>query len=398
MLSCWVATVVFGAANAASATDLSDLISTLYTEDGRTGITLAPFGGHEAHFEGEALTALSSIGDAVSAAFNTRSPSATAASFTFDVSQGVFVRSTESLGPIFSERPQTIGKNKLNISFNFTDVEFDRFEGENLDSLRVVLPHQDDPPAGSAPPQEFEDDTVVVDLDIELEQKTFAFGATFGVTDHWEVGIVLPYVDTELRVSALATPINTTGTDFHFFSPAAPDSPFSSVKGDESGLGDIILRTKYHFLRPDRADWTPDMAAVATVRLATGDDDDLLGTGEYALLGGIVSSWSLGRFTPHIDVGYQFTTGPSSDDNLRWLAGVDIRVMERLALVFEALGRHELRNGDGVGDDQLDFVFGAKVNPWKNLVLNAFGQIPLNRRNGLRSDLIYGVGVEYSFF
>jgi hypothetical protein len=73
--------------------------------------------------------------------------------------------------------------------------------------------------------------------------------------------------------------------------------------GSASGLGDMIVRTKYlAFSRPGA-----QIAAALDLRLPTGDADDLLGTGTtqgklYAIL-----STGGGAFAQHVNFGYTFS-------------------------------------------------------------------------------------------
>jgi hypothetical protein len=53
----------------------------------------------------------------------------------FDPGAGVLVRSTESLGPILSERAETIGKHKLFLGFTFQRIGFNSLDGSDLKNL-----------------------------------------------------------------------------------------------------------------------------------------------------------------------------------------------------------------------------------------------------------------------
>ena len=61
----------------------------------------------------------------------------TVSSYTFDLELGVPVRSTESLGPILSERATTLGARRLNVGFSYNRIDFKRFEGTDLDDITV---------------------------------------------------------------------------------------------------------------------------------------------------------------------------------------------------------------------------------------------------------------------
>ena len=163
---------------------------------------------------------------------------------------------------------------------------------------------------------------------------------------------------------------------------------------DETGIGDVILRGKWNFLR--RHESWPDLAVLGEVKLPTGDEDDLLGTGDtnFRLL--LVGSRTYGLFTPHANLGFEASTAGSEAHNLRYVLGVDARALPTLTGALEVIGRWEPA-GDGIGDHTVDLAVGAKWNPVGSLILSANVQVPLNRNEGLRADVIWSLGLEYQF-
>jgi Putative MetA-pathway of phenol degradation len=234
-----------------------------------------------------------------------------------------------------------------------------------------------------------------VDLDLTIREDVFALFATYGLTRNWDVGVVLPIVHLHLRADAQATIVRNSPISqrVHNFGPQS-DPPRSTGGGDETGIGDIILRTKYNFLR-DRPRW-PDLALVGDIKLPTGDEDDLLGTGDTNLRALLVASRSFGWLTPHVNFGFEWTTAGSEQNNVRYVAGVDARVHPRLTVAVDVLGRWE-PNGDGIGDQIVDLGLGAKWNIFQTFLLNAGVQFPLNRNEGLRANVIWTVGIENTF-
>ena len=55
--------------------------------------------------------------------------------YTFDESLGVFTRSTQSFGPILTERAETIGKGKFTFGFAYQRFRFDSIEGVDLGAV-----------------------------------------------------------------------------------------------------------------------------------------------------------------------------------------------------------------------------------------------------------------------
>ncbi len=61
-----------------------------------------------------------------------------------DTASATFTRASNSFGPIFAERPLTIGRRRLNVGANFQRVTFDHLEGRSLRGSEIVgLPWRD---------------------------------------------------------------------------------------------------------------------------------------------------------------------------------------------------------------------------------------------------------------
>ena len=240
--------------------------------------------------------------------------------YTFDFATGTPVRTTESLGPLIAERAETIGAQKLNLAFSYTRLDYKRFEGTRLDDFQVVV---SDSVAreivagreeGDCGDPDFREsdlgplcEDVLIDYDIELEQDVYAFYARYGLTNRWDVGGVLPIVHTRARAESRATILalrpdsfNRFGTETGDSFPLSADPQMDSLQsrtvtsgGSATGIGDILLRTKYHFLKHE--DLWPDLAVLGQVKLASGDEDDLLGTGHTNFLASLIASSAVCR-------------------------------------------------------------------------------------------------------
>jgi hypothetical protein len=378
---------------------LQNVVRDLYGGD---GIVLQPspppFPSHAPHFTASSLQGLESLNTGLASNLGLFAFNSTVAGFTFDIERGIPVRTTESLGPLLAERAPTLGERKLNLAFAYTHLDFKRFQGTRLSDLSLTFQHEDTNGNGRRDTTgifSFESDDIHVDLDLTIREDVFALFATYGLTRHWDVGIVLPIVHVHIRADAQATIVRNSPVSqlVHNFGPLS-DSPRSTGGGDATGVGDIILRTKYNFLR-NQPRW-PDLAIVGDVKLPTGDEDDLLGTGETNVRALLVASRSLGLLTPHVNLGYEWTTGGSEQNNVRYVAGLDARVHPRLTLAADVLGRWE-PNGDGIGDHTVDLGVGAKWNIFQTFLLNGGVQLPLNRNTGLRANVIWTVGIEHTF-
>ena len=383
-------------ASPAEAGSLKDAIKDLWGGDGiRLQPTPPPFPSHDPHFTASSLSGLDDLGSAIASNLRAFSFNSTVTAFTFDVERGIPMRTTDSLGPLIGERAVTLGAGRLNVGLAYTRIDYRRFEGRKLDDLELTFQHEDSNGDGIIGVPEFELDQIRADLDLELEQDIFALFATYGLTRTWDVGIIVPIVHLRFEVDAQATIVRRSAISalVHNFGPDS-DPQTSRTGGEETGLGDIVLRSKYNFLR-GRASW-PDLAVLGQVKLPTGDEDDLLGTGETDFLGLLVASRTYGPITPHVNVGYEVSTAGSEENNFRYVAGFDARVHRRAAVALDVLGRWK-PDGTGIGDHLVDVAVGGRWNPFGSFLINANIQVPLNRSHGLRADFIWTVGVDYTF-
>ncbi len=399
---------------------LKDFVADLYGGDGiLLGATPPPFPSHQPHFAASSLGGLDSLSSELASNVSQLTFGSTVTGFTFDIERGVPVRTTETLGPLVAERAPTLGAGKFNVAFAYTRLDYKKFDGDDLDELSLTFVHDDSCPGagdgnlGPPPPFcDFELDEINVDLDIEIVQDVFSIFATYGLTRKLDVGFVIPIVHTRARAKALATIARNSAISagIHNFDPATGDSciDFDPARtdqckdesgGDATGIGDVLLRTKYNFLRNQEV-W-PDLAIFGQVKLPTGDKDDLLGTGETNFLALLVATKSFGLgsdirwLEPHLNFGYEVSTD-SDQNNLRYIVGLDARVHQRLTVALDVLGRWE-PNGDPIGNNLVDFAVGAKWNPWRTLVLNGNVLLPVNKDEGLRTNVTWTVGVEHTF-
>lgn len=384
-----------------SARKLVDLIPSLYGGDGLS-LGTDPAASHTAHFAIASAASINQLNEQIAAEIGAFPVSSAVGGFTFafDPLLNTFVRTTETLGPLFAERAPTLGRGKLNLNLSFTFFKYDEFNGESLDNLRVVTRHDPDIIGFPDEREQFENDVVRLNIDLDIRVWVLALAATYGLTERLDIGIFIPIAHVDMHIKSRAEIVqsseNTLFPNVHFFDNGI-ESPNSEASGDALGLGDIVLRAKYHAFESDIV----DLAAALLIKLATGDEKDFLGTGDTTVRPFLIASrtfsdifgWSL-DLTPHLNVGYEFNVDQSQQNSVEYVVGFDLGI-PRLTFAAEFLGSHEL-DGDGLGDDILSASFGAKWNPVGRLLMTANVQIPLNDE-GLRSDLITTVGVEYSF-
>ena len=228
--------------------------------------------------------------------------------------------------------------------------------------------------------------------------------------------------------------------------------------GTATGLGDIVVRTKYRFFESGRG----GLAAGLDLRLPTGDKENLLGTGSVQTKLLFIASGEFSRVAPHVNFGYTYshgdlssslTTLPSSSqpanaatqaqinganatlsgvdlrlpNEVNYVAGVDIAAHPLVTISADMIGRSALDSPryanvsrtyqyrtansgplqsatrdtfDQTGTGSLNLllgVVGAKVNiPGTPLLLTGSVLFPLTN-SGLRPHVTPVVGLDYSF-
>jgi hypothetical protein len=331
----------------ARAEGLASLIPNLFDQR----IVLAPpppgFPSHEAHFVDQE-DALRQTGQLINESLVTQlstfplGSSAGGFTYAYDASLGVFNRSTDSFGPIYAERAQSLGKGKWNTGFSYQQAEYDTFGDLDLDDgIAFPLFHEDTNNDGSTTSLFFEGDVFGATSSILVETQTTAFFLTYGVTDRFDLGIAVPVLSVDLEAEAVLTlnPLSTGDRAIHRF----PDgSTRRSVSADDSasGIGDVVLRGKYRL----GAQAASGFALAFDLRLPTGDEEDLLGTGATQAKLFLVGSTSWGRFSPHANLGYTLSSGGSDlsgdvPDEVNYALGFDWAAHPRLTFAVDAVGR-----------------------------------------------------------
>jgi hypothetical protein len=456
-----------GAAQSGSV-GLADLLPDLILRE----ITLATSSGavftHAAHFspltsqdlENPAVGIVRNFNTELAVQLSTFPIGSSAGGFTyaFDPELGTFRRASRSFGPAFAERASTIGRRRVSAGFNYQHTTFDRFENRDLDdgSIKFYLRHEECCGIGGPPGPPFfgtvrspdgsrltpyvEGDVIEAALSLDATTDTFAFFATYGVTDRWDIGLAVPVVRVNLEATVDATIMRlATSSDptIHTFESGVAEATTRSYHsaGTASGLGDIVVRTKYRLT----GGTGPAAAAAVDLRLATGDRDNLLGAGTQTKVFFIGSAGS-DRFGEHVNLGYTFSGGETGGagalaslvggtnvpDEFNYTAGIEYAPESRITIVADLIGRTlrdigrltpELKTFQyqtpvpttptpsvqfeefEVGDGNLNLLVGTaglKFNPTGNLLISAHLLFPLSNA-GLRTKLGTVIGVDYAF-
>jgi hypothetical protein len=334
----------------AQSQELAGILLSFFSQDNPLVLVANPNPAfsHAAHFRSQeaAQGVLRQLNAGIASQVSTFPIGSSSAGFTytFDEGLGVYNRTTESLGPIFTERPLTAGKGKFTFGVNYQNATYDSFEGKNLQGggLKLFLTHEDTNNNATPLNLWFEGDLISATLRVNIESKTTVAYANYGVTERFDVSVAVPHQDVslsanfDLGIERVATGAAST---IHQFEGGAITST-QSASGSASGIGDILLRGKYNFLRTNQG----RLAAFVDLRLPTGDEDNLLGSGATQTRLSLVAGGGDGRLSPRGAIGYTHSSGGSQftgdlPNEIYYTAGFDLVLHPRVTLTADFIGR-----------------------------------------------------------
>ncbi len=346
-LSAAILTCALGVAPASAQFEkLSSLIPDFFD---RT-VVLFP-AGHEAHFV-DSSELLRDAGERVNSSIVSQlstfpiGTSAGGFTYEFDEELGIFERSTATFGSVFAERGETIGRGKWNFGFNAFSVEYDAIDSLDLRSgdLGFSLTHLDTNRDGTTVETFFEGDLIDVAASLLLSTDIATFFGNYGVTDRFDLAVAVPLVKVDLGIQ-LDQSVRRLASEgfsepaFHRF-PDGADSVRDTVRSSASGVGDILVRGKFNLAKHEQG----ALALAMDVRLPTGDDEDLLGTGNVQTKLFFVASSRFGRFAPHLNIGYTDSGGSGSSvgdlpNEFNFIAGFSLGVHPRVTVFGDLVWR-----------------------------------------------------------
>ena len=260
--------------------------------------------------------------------------------FKLDPATGLLARTTTTFGPAFSERALTSGEGKVSVGATFSSASYDAMSDLALSRMPIGSVTASTSAASRTGTGDF-----------KISSRTLAMSGTVGVTENFDVGVVVPLVSVKLA----ATTTLTTGTGV-VPRIAETDNVFS-------GIGDVSAIAKYRFLKfkgPDLPD-PGGLALLVNMRLPTGSRENLRGLGVTRTLVAGVGSFGTGRIRPHASGGFEFwskgvdvTSNPANGEKVsvrhqvQYAAGVEVEATPKLTLLVEYLGQH-IRGGGQVG-------------------------------------------------
>ncbi len=230
---------------------------------------------------------------------------------------------SSTLGPIFTERAETIGKGRFYVGFSNQDFHFTKFNGTSLNSLSILYPGGDPSKvilgSNTGGTLSTVPATFGIGMDVRLS-RDIAF-LTYGATDRLDVSVGLPTVHSSVSgrtyngVIYAGNGFGTNGSTCwcaNTFTPGYPtlmQAQIGQAAMSKSGFGDVLLRVKGTVLRTASA----VVAVGGDVRLPTGDETNYLGVGTTTVKPFAAVSFYTKPLrdnivlSPHFDAGWQFS-------------------------------------------------------------------------------------------
>jgi hypothetical protein len=240
--------------------------------------------------------------------------SASAGGFTYRLNSelGTSMRTSESFGPLFTERALTIGRHQLAVGLSYQWAAYSALDNRPLRDGSLVAT------AARLESESSPFDVESVTLHVRTSATTLM--GTVGVTDRLDVRAALPLV----RVTLSGERVNNyRGTELLQ----------AEAFGSAVGIGDIMMRAKYQV----RAAGASGLAVGAEARLPTGAGDNLLGADGLSIKPLLIASLENSRLGMHANAGYAFG---SDTHEFSLSAAVTYAATPRLTGFGEISSRH----------------------------------------------------------
>jgi hypothetical protein len=315
----------------------------------------------------------------------------TSAAFVYRLNSdiGTVERATQTFGPALIQTALTTGRGNAGAGITFQHFRFNALDGRDLRAGTLVTTANQ----FVDEPEPFDVDQLTLNVDADI---VTLYGSA-GLGSRVEIGAAVPFVSLRLDGSRVNTYRGRTFTQ-------------ASGSATAFGVADILARGKINVYDARGT----SLAAGIDLRLPTGRQDDLLGTGRTAVRFSAIGTVEGDRLTAHANAG--FAVGGLAEELLYGFA-LSGAATPRLTLTVEALGRRVDTAGEvlttslphptlagvmttrlspGPGRLQtLTLAPGLKWNVADTWVLVASVGVPLNKR-GLRATIVPFIGLDYS--
>jgi hypothetical protein len=258
----------------------------------------------------------------------------------------------DNLGPILTDRPDTVGKEHLFLGFSYQHFNFNSISGTSLGTLPVAFSYTQPSPFNPADQQ-----TVYGGLSnnasFTLDQ--YVGLLTFGATKSTDVSIIVPINSVTVGVASSKIQAYVFDSVKNQYSSVPPLVSSLATHGTAQGVGDITINVKQ--LISGQEGERVAVAAGGMLRAPSGDAGNYLGSGAMGeqVYGLIEYRY---KIAPHLKVAYQWN-GVSRDltyqgfpkvrlpNGLQYDVGSDFRLARTLTADVDFLG-NQFVNGSTV--------------------------------------------------
>jgi hypothetical protein len=341
--------------------------------------------------------------------------------YTTDPTLHVPVPSDQSLGPILTQRADTIGRHKLYAAvtyqyFLLEDVDGLGLKGPLTAAFPLTLTTTTNPTTPDA--------LAVGNSRVDLKIHQFVGYMTFGLTDGIDVSVAVPVLRVDMRYTLNEQVATSNGI---------MNVGQQSNAEEATGIGDVVLAFKAQAWKTKHF----GLAYGAEARLPSGDAENFLGSGTFGIKPFVTFTRS-GKISPHFNIGYQFNGNTelvtnSAGQNARlpsrliYSGGADWGILKRMTIAVDLLEQRVINskranilsnvqvpiNNSGSSGTTIftlpqalhsftgsynrsDGSVGLKLKPFGNLLITGNLLVKLDQ-GGLRERLAPMVGVSYTF-
>jgi hypothetical protein len=226
-------------------------------------------------------------------------PLASASAGTVEVYKAGVPETFNNLGPILTDRAQTIGKHKFFLGVTASQFVFTDIDGTSLGALPFAWAATAFVPGTQTP---LTTTYTTEDTNLEFKIDQFIAVATFGLTNKIDISAVVPAEYVSLGATTYNSTSYIVNTNNVLVYPKYTNAP-TYASGTASGVGDITFNVKSSLWAGEHA----TVAAAMNVRVPTGDDENYLGSGAWGFSPYVVYSY-LAKVSPHAKIGYEWNT------------------------------------------------------------------------------------------
>lgn len=325
----------------------------------------------------------------------------------------------DNLGPILTDRAQTVGRHRLFVGGTFSQFVFTDIDGVSLGHLPFsYATTASDPTTHKTLSTTFTGEETA--FYFKLNQ--YIGVATYGLTPRIDASVIVPIERISIGTTTFASKSYVFNSDNTFVISFL--NPDTHTPGTASGMGDVTINGKVELWRGEHA----TASAAMNLRTPTGDDKNYLGSGAWGYSPYLVYSY-LWKVAPHAKIGYQWNTKTELNNptasaggnqalpgGIVYDVGADWALFRKLTLAGDVLGSQYVNAprlvpsnvslGSNVNLHTIvtqtstytlnNMSLGLKWNPYRNLVLSGNVLFQLNN-NGLRSRPTPLLGVSYKF-